>query len=182
MKLNDFPLLQFPGAIPSRRVKTLAKRSLLLCLLMTLAVTPFSLHAEDVPADAASGKAASAVVTNEAESQMLRTYLLLQDQLRATQRAVEQAREQSQADARRSEELLAARLNLIEQTLSAQRAQEMASLQQSTRTVTIVSLVVTGVGFFAVLFAGLVQLKAMSRLAEVSKELRTALPTLALGD
>jgi len=58
----------------------------------------------------------------------------------------------------------------------------MASLQQSTRTVTIISFAVTAVGFFAVLFAGLVQLKAMSRLAEVSKELRTALPTLALGD
>jgi tetratricopeptide (TPR) repeat protein len=182
MKLNDFPLLQFPRPIPSRRVKTLAKRSLLLCLLVTLAVTHFSLHGEDLAADAASGKAASAAATNDVESQMLRSYLLLQDQLRATQRAVEQAREQAQADARRSEELLASRLNLIEQTLSTQRAQEMASLQQSTRTVTIISFAVTAVGFFAVLFAGLVQLKAMSRLAEVSKELRTALPTVALGD
>lgn len=163
-------------------MKTFAQRSLLLGLLVTLAVTPFSLHAEDAPVDAASGKAASSVVTNEAEAQMLRSYLLLQDQLRATQRAVEQAREQSQADGRRTEELLTARLNLIEQTLSAQRSQEIASLQQSTRTITIISFVVTGVGFFAVLFAGFVQLKAMSRLAEVSKELRTALPALGMGE
>jgi len=71
---------------------------------------------------------------------------------------------------------------LIEQTLSTQRAHETASLQQSTRTVTIISFVVTAAGLLAVLFAGFVQLKAMSRLAEVSKDLRTALPTLAFGD
>jgi tetratricopeptide (TPR) repeat protein len=112
----------------------------------------------------------------EPDPQLLRNFLLLQDQLRATQHAVEQAREEAQAESKRTSEIMAARLNLIEQTLNAQREQELESWRSSTRTMLTVVGTITGLGFIAVLFAGFVQVRAMARLAEVSQQLRLALP------
>jgi tetratricopeptide (TPR) repeat protein len=182
MSLNDFLLRTLRCSLPSPDVNALLKRPLLCLLLVALAVPKILSGADELPAAVgAPPPAASTNTSTEAETQMLRSFLLLQDQLRATQRAIEQTREQAQADARRAEELLSVRLNLIEQTLSAQRAQEVASLQQSTRMVTVISLVVTAVGLLAVVFAGFVQVKAMTRLAEVSRQLREALPALQLS-
>ncbi len=112
---------------------------------------------------------------SEAEAQMLRSFLLLQEQLRTTQRAVEDAREEAQAEARRTAELMSARLNLIEQTLNAQREQELQNLQRSTHTMIIIVGITTAVGFIAVLIAGFMQARAASRLTEVSRQL-AALP------
>jgi tetratricopeptide (TPR) repeat protein len=183
MSLNDFPLRLLPRPLPSRGVNALAKKSFLLWLFVALVVAVVPSSADEAPVVTGTTAATtSASATNEVETQMLRNFLLLQDQLRATQRAIEQTREQAQADARRSEELLAARLNLIEQTLNARRTQEIESLQQSTRTITTISFIVTGIGLLAVVFAGFVQVKAMTRLAEVSHQLRVALPPLQIGN
>jgi hypothetical protein len=124
---------------------------------------------------------ASTNATNEAAEQLLRAFLLLQEQLRATQKAVEQAREQSKEDAKRYEELVAARLNVLEQTVNNQRTQEIESIQQSSRTVFVLASIVTAAGLIAVIFAGLVQVRAMTRLTEISQQLRTAVPWTALG-
>jgi len=105
----------------------------------------------------------------------------LQEQLRNTQRAVEQAREEAQADSRRSAEVLAARLNLVEQTLNAQRQHELESLHNSTRTMLMVIGISTGVGFIGVLIAGFMQVRVATRLAEVSRQLQAALPTAHLA-
>ncbi|HEY0548612.1 MAG TPA: tetratricopeptide repeat protein [Verrucomicrobiae bacterium] len=126
----------------------------------------------------AAADAAPAPPTNtvsEAEAQMLRSFLMLQDQLRTTQRAVEDARDEAQAEAKRTAELMSARLNLIEQTLNAQREQELQNLQRSTHTMIVIVGITTAVGFIAVLIAGLVQARAAMRLTEVSRQL-AALP------
>jgi TolA-binding protein len=186
MSSNDFPLHALRCSVPSRSVNAFTKPAL---VLLTLAVAGFFAVAQDAPREAGAPDDTNTTVssgntksTNDVETQALRNFLILQDQLRATQRAVEQTREQVQADARRSEELLAARLNLIEQTFNARRVQEVESLQESTRVVTIMAFAVTGVGLLAVLFAGFVQVKAMTRLAEVSRQLHTALPPLQLAN
>jgi tetratricopeptide (TPR) repeat protein len=122
--------------------------------------------------------AAPAPPTNtvsEAEAQMLRSFLMLQDQLRTTQRAVEDARDEAQAEAKRTAELMSARLNLIEQTLNAQREQELQNLQRSTHTMIVIVGITTAVGFIAVLIAGFMQARAAMRLTEVSRQL-AALP------
>jgi tetratricopeptide (TPR) repeat protein len=190
--LNDFALHTVPRSLFSPGVKM--PRLLFLCVAVALAYLPLAIAADELPATEPAS--AAPVVTNalsNTDTQMLKSVLQLQEQLRATQRAVEQAREQAQADARRAEDLLAARLNLIEQTLSAQRAKEIAdmqqstrteiaAMQQSTRTAIIIALAVTGIGLLAVLFAGFAQVKATTRLTEVSRQLRAIGPAWQIGE
>src|SRR5688572_9858042 len=155
----------------------------LLLVAVILSFLPHCFAADEKPASEPT--ASSITDTNLAsatDTQMLNHLLQLQEQLRTTQKAVDQAREQAQADARRAEGMLASRLNLIEQTLQAQRASEMAELQKSTRTVVMIAFVVTALGLIAVLFAGFAQAKAMTRLAEVSSELRGMAPALQLTE
>ena len=150
---------------------------MMFCLVAAL-VVPSAFSAEPEPA-------APPPPTNtpaEMDPQVLRNFLLLQEQLRNTQRAVDQAREQAQADAKRAEELLTARLTAVEQSLNAQRALEISSVQESIRTVILIAIVVTVAGLLAVIFAGFVQVRAMTRLAEVSRQLHSSLPALQLGE
>ena len=181
--MNEFALHPLPSSIPSRIVNALLKKFILPLLIVAALATPnVLLSAEaDVVTTAAAPPAPTNGVT-EADAQLLRNFLLLQDQLRATQRAVEQARDEAQVEAKRTAEIMAARLNLIEQTLNAQRAQELDSLRRSTRTMLVVVGMITGLGFIAVLFAGFVQVRAMTRLAEVSHQLHAALPAPRLGE
>ena len=151
------------------------KKPLLLLTVLTLALLWKNLSAAE------SNPPVSAPTTNavaEPDPQMLRSVLLLQEQLRATQRAVEQAREEAQAEAKRAADTVTARLNVIEQAVNAQRQQEMESMRRSTRTMVTVVGIITAVGFIAVVFAGFVQMRAMSRLAEVSHQLSVVLPGL----
>lgn len=184
--MNEFALRALPSSIPSCAVNVLLKKLILPMLIVGACAMPNALRsADDVDVVAPIAPIAAPVPTNvisEAEAQLLRNFLLLQDQLRTTQRAVEQARDEAQADSKRTAEIMAARLNLIEQTLNAQRAQELESLRRSTRTMLVVVGVITGLGFLAVLFAGFVQVRAMTRLAEVSHQLRAALPAPRLAE
>ena len=180
MTSNDFGLRRWRRPLPSRPVNVLTKSFLLLSLVL---VACLALQAQPQPGDSAVIPAApvvTEVTTNETEAQLLRNFLIVQDQLRATQQAVEKTREQALADAKRSEEALTARLNLIEQTLSSQRATELASMQKSTRTMILLACIITVAGFIAVLFAGFVQARAMIRLTDVSRQLRAALPPTPL--
>jgi tetratricopeptide (TPR) repeat protein len=115
----------------------------------------------------------------ETNAALVQSVLVLQEQLRETQRTLEQARSQSQAEARRSEETLAARLNLLEQVLQARRADEIASVQQTLRTVVVVGSIAVIAGLAAVIFAGVAQARAVRHMANVSQELRLILPALA---
>jgi tetratricopeptide (TPR) repeat protein len=179
MTLNEFALPARCCSLPSRGVNALAKSLLFAVALGALVVSYQVSGAEE---GLTASPAPAATNNSDNETQLLRNFLLLQDQLRATQRAVEQAREQAQSDARRAEELMAARLNLIEQTLNAQRVQEISALQQSTRTVIVAAGSITVLGLLAVVFAGFAQVRAMTRLADVSRQLRDALPALTAGD
>jgi tetratricopeptide (TPR) repeat protein len=129
-------------------------------------------------ADAADVPATAAPDTN---ALLLRSVLLLQEQLRTTQRAVEQAKEEAQAESKRNAEAMAARLKQIEQTLDSQRQQQIESLQRTTRTMLTVVGVITGVGFLAVLFAGVIQVRTMTRLADVSRQFQALLPPPRTG-
>jgi tetratricopeptide (TPR) repeat protein len=149
--------------------------SLLLSGPLSLLVVPATAQDDDP----GPGLPAVTVVTNvvaEPDPYLLRNFLLLQEQLRSTQQAVEQAREEAQAQSKQAAELLAARLNLIEQTMQNQRQQEVESMQRLTRAMLTVVGLVTGLGFFAVVFAGIIQVRAMTRLTDISRHLQLALP------
>jgi tetratricopeptide (TPR) repeat protein len=103
----------------------------------------------------------------------IQAYLQLQEQMHATQLAVQQAREEAEATARRNNEATAERLKLIEQSLSLQRDQEMRSLQSAQRLILNVAGAFACVAILALLGAGWLQLRAMNRLAEVAAALST---------
>ena len=167
------------------RVNSIGKSARSFLLLVLFAISPAGRCAEDVPAEDLRTAASVAALSNsiaEIDAQLLKNFLLLQDQLRSTQRALEQGREQAAADAKRIDELMAERLNLVEQSLAAQRAQELVALQESTRTVITIASVITGTGLLIVLLAGFAQVRAMTRLTEVSRQLTLALPASTLGE
>ncbi|HTD66515.1 MAG TPA: tetratricopeptide repeat protein [Candidatus Limnocylindria bacterium] len=178
MKLNDFALPRAPHCLTSRRVNAFQKQIALLLLFSSLT----SAFSAQPPPDAPPAASTNAIAASENDTQLLRSFLLLQEQLRATQRAVEQARDEAQSEARRSAEATTARLNLIEQSLSTQRQQQMESLQRTITTVLKVIGISTAAGFLAVLFAGFMQVRAATRLAEVSRQLQLALPSARFAE
>src|SRR5262245_54377069 len=100
--------------------------------------------------------------------QARRAYLQLQEQLHATQLAIEQTRQDTSEAARRSAEIIAARLKLIEQTLVLQRERELETMQKSNRLILTGAGVFGGVGILALVFTAWFLLRAMNRLSEIA--------------
>jgi tetratricopeptide (TPR) repeat protein len=136
-----------------------------------------SLH----PCAAAEGAAglSSTGKVEEAISQEMRTYLQLQEQLHATQLAVERSRNESAEAAKQTAELLAARIQSIEQSLNLQRAHELDAMESSNRTMLLVAGSFASLGFVALLMMGYFQWRTVSRLADFSAAL--ASPSYAVG-
>jgi tetratricopeptide (TPR) repeat protein len=140
--------------------------------LLFFVLSPLLIHAA---ADPATPAATTNVVVMEPDPQLLRSVLILQEQVRTTQRAVEQAREEAQVESKRTAEAMTARLNTIEQTLNTQREQELRDLQKSTHKMLIIVGIATAVGFLAMMATGFMQMRAAAGLTETSRQL-AALP------
>ena len=104
--------------------------------------------------------------TNNQET--VRSYLQLQEQIHATQLAIEQARRDADDATAESAKALAARLQTIEQALSTQRAQELQSMQSSNKVMLVVAGSFAGLGLAAMLFMAYFQWRTINRLAEIS--------------
>ncbi len=110
--------------------------------------------------------------TNQTDSlETLRSYLQLQEQLHATELAIERNRLEAQQASARNAEALAARLQGIEHALAAQRARELEAMQSSNRVMLIVAGTFAAIGLLAVLLMAYFQWRAVSRLAEISAAL-----------
>jgi tetratricopeptide (TPR) repeat protein len=136
-------------------------------MLSPLAVTAAETNAEPVAS------------SNEA----LRSYLQLQEQLHATQLALERNRLESEALAAKNAEAVAAKFRALEEEMKGQRLTELDSmqktLQSNNRLMLIVGGSIAGVGFFVLLVTGYLQWRSVNRLAEVSAQVqgsRLALP------
>ena len=99
-------------------------------------------------------------------TEALRSYLQLQEQLHATQLALERNRQEAETLAARNAEAVAARLQLIEQAVSTQRTRELDAVQSTNRLLLIVAGSFAGVGFIAMLLTAYLQWRAVSRLSE----------------
>jgi tetratricopeptide (TPR) repeat protein len=129
--------------------------------------------------------------TNRAEEvnaqEMLRAYLQLQEQLHATQIAVEETRKASDQIAAQNAEVLSGRLQAIEQSLATQRARELEAMQSSNRVMLIVAGTFAALGFLAMLLMAYFQWRTVSRLAEITaalpavRALPAPAPLAALG-
>lgn len=114
--------------------------------------------------------------TNTQEA--LRAYLQLQEQLHATQMAVEQNRKDAAESASRAAAELGNRLQGIEHALSLQRARELEAMQSSNRVMLVVAGSFAALGFLAMVLMAYFQWRTVNGLAEISAALP---PVRALG-
>jgi len=142
------------------------------CALLALALICCSarcLGAEPVSPPAALVRSEE---TNTQET--LRSYLQLQEQIHATQLAIEHSRTQAEAAAAETAKAFTARLQGIEQALSSQRAQELEAMQSSNKVMLIVAGLFAALGLLAMLFMAYFQWRTINRLAEISAALPLA--------
>ena len=112
---------------------------------------------------------------SEAAEQARRAYLQLQEQLHATQLAIEQTRlaieqtrQETSDSARRNAETIATRLKLIEETLAFQREREIEAMQKSNRLILTGAAIFGGIGVLALVFTAWFLLRAMNRLSQIA--------------
>jgi tetratricopeptide (TPR) repeat protein len=115
----------------------------------------------------AAHAATNSVNDTEAEwtQNVINSYKSLQEQQQATLRAVQEARAEAEASARRQTAELEGRLRQLEQTVTDQRDREVANLHNSHRfTLTVVG-VVAGIGFVGLMIVVLLVARSGSRRA-----------------
>jgi len=106
---------------------------------------------------------------------VIHAYLQLQEQLQATQLAIEQNRQETKAAAAQNAETLAKGLQGIQEALSAQRAQDLEAMQRSNRVMLIVAGTFAAMGFLTMLMMSYFQWRMSKGLAEITAALPTAL-------
>ena len=104
----------------------------------------------------------------------LRAYLQLQQELHATQLAIERGRKEADAAATENAKALTARLQNIEQNLALQRGQELEVMRSSNKTMLLVAGLFAALGFLAMIFMAYFQWRTINRLAEISAALPVA--------
>jgi tetratricopeptide (TPR) repeat protein len=107
--------------------------------------------------------------------EVLDSYLRIQEQLHATQMAIEAMRSQADAAADRnaaavadSARLFEARIKTIESSLSEQRAFELEALKASNRLTMVVALSLGLLGFCAMILTAFFQWRTLGRLSEIA--------------
>jgi tetratricopeptide (TPR) repeat protein len=102
------------------------------------------------------------------QQQTLRSYLQLQEQLHNTLLTIERTRKEADTAAKANAEAIAARLEAIEQALSAQQSHQANLLVNSNRITLISAGVFAGLGLLAMIFTAWFLVRAMHRLATVA--------------
>lgn len=148
-------------------------------LLGVAALFLFSAYGD--PEEIAPGPVATNV---DLTSEALRSYLQMQEQLHATQLALERNRQEAEALATKTTAALEAKLRDLEAALDRQKSAEWAAMQETVATnnrlILIVGGSIAGVGFFILLATGYLQWRSVNRLAEVSAQIQSSRPTLSL--
>lgn len=138
------------------------------CLLAALAF--LNVKAADTNNSPTTAPPEESSVSNEA----LRSYLQLQEEIHATQLAIERNRQEAQAAAAQDSITLSNHLQAIEQSLLVQRAAEVADTQRTIHLLLLIIGLFAIAGFAVALPTAYLQWRAVSRLAEIS----AALPAL----
>jgi tetratricopeptide (TPR) repeat protein len=102
----------------------------------------------------------------EQQQSMMREIEQQRQEAAASARAVEQARQDAEAAAKRNSDELEARLNRIEQSVTAERQREIEVMQSSHQFTLIMVSVFAGAAFFGMLFFAVFLLRVMNRRTE----------------
>ena len=122
----------------------------------------FNSSAQDMTNATAKG------LESTAAEEALRSYVRLQEQLHGLQLRLDQSLKDAGGAAERNSELVAARLQLLEQSLAAQRAQVLESMQSSNRLLLLASGVFGAFAFLAIVAMAYLQWRTINRLAEIA--------------
>jgi len=106
--------------------------------------------------------------------------LQLQEQINALQLAIERSQQDAQVAIQRNAEDATTRFQLLEKSLTAQRADELEVMQRANHVTLVLAGTVVAVVFIAMLFTAYFQWRVVNRLSELSS-IRPSLLTLASG-
>src|SRR5437660_1605918 len=118
-------------------------------LIVTLLLSPsarLALAANNAPSITPTGRTDE---TNSAD--MMRAYLQLQEQVHATQLAIERNRQQADEMAAKTQEALSGRLKAIEDSLIAQRSGELQAVQSSNHSMLLLAGMFAAIALLAML-------------------------------
>lgn len=123
--------------------------------------------------DPAVTNAAPGADTNKAggnlgSDEALRAYLQLQEQIHEAQLAIERNRQESEDAAAKNAAVLAERLQGIEQSLTAQRANELEVVQRANHTMLMVVSAIAALGCLAILLTAYFQWRAVNRFTAIA--------------
>jgi len=162
------------------RLAALPRRALVVLALISFAAACFGAEtASPMPIPGKVGE------TNTQDT--LRAYLQLQEQLHATQLAIQRNRDEDAAAAAESVKAIANRLEGIEPAPTLQRAQDLEAMQSSNRAILFVAGLFAALALLTMLCMAYFQWRNINRLAEVSAALSAApakdsgSPVAALG-
>lgn len=137
--------------------------------LVLYSVSQASLAAETNPPPTASQ-------TEETNTQAVaEAYLQLQEQLRATQVAIEQNHEEIRAAAAQSAEAFSKALQTLQEGFAAQRARDLEAMQQSNKFILFMVSIFAAMGFLSMLVISYSQWRMSKGLAEISAALPVVL-------
>lgn len=157
----------------------------------------FSCWGLEADTNAAAGSAPNGAEANAGSDDSLRAYLQLQEQVHETMLAIERTRQQTEDANARNSKALADRLQSIEKSLaaqqellSAQRVNELETVQHANRTLLLVVSSFAALGCLAVVLTAYFQWRAVNRFTAVSAAFpggnslgsRRAVPALESGD
>ncbi|HVU07798.1 MAG TPA: tetratricopeptide repeat protein [Verrucomicrobiae bacterium] len=110
----------------------------------------------------------SSTPTDTMPQNALNGYLLIQEQLHATQLAIENNRQEAEAEAKRNADEMSARIQTLEQTISAQRAHDAEANQKIEQLTLILAGAFGLLCLGGVLLIGYLQWRAVTRLVALA--------------
>ena len=156
-----------------RRLAAFPRRALVILALISCAAVGFG--AEPASPPPMPGKA-----DEKNTHDTLRAFLQIQEQLHATQLAIERNRKEADAASAQNAKLIAERLQGFEQAPTPQRAQDLEVMQSSNRAMLFVASLFAALGLLALLVLAYFQWRLVNRPVEVSAPLPVA-PALGSG-
>src|SRR5277367_2893984 len=130
------------------------------------------------PAQAADTNAAPDPAGTNAQDS-LRFYLQIQEQLRRTLVAIEENRQDAEAEAATNQQALAERLRVMEKTLADGRLEQMQGMERSDRMILMAAGTFAAIGFLVLLLAAFLQWTAVNRFAAAAASLSAAYPPVS---
>jgi hypothetical protein len=115
------------------------------------------------------------LIEQVSSQELLRVFLQLQEQLRATQLAIEHNRQEAKEAALQTSQSFSNGLQAIQQSVAAQRARDWAAMQESNQTMLIVVGTFAAMSFLTMLIMTVFQWRMSKGLAQISAALPGAL-------